>query len=150
MTKDEALREAIDTLKSAKHGNCDYAWIDETIEKCTAALAQPEPTCPECNAAVLYECVACSNNNYPPAAKWDKPSANFNEWWDSNVMPPANPFAEGSAAYWAWAGWKAAQRPWQELTDEDWDHIGNKKGTALDTFAQGAAWAAARLKEKNT
>ena len=34
--------------------------------------AQPEPTCPKCKAAVLYECVACSSNNYPPAAqrKW--------------------------------------------------------------------------------
>jgi len=32
------------------------------------ALEQPEqePTCPKCKAAVLYECVACSNNNYPP------------------------------------------------------------------------------------
>ncbi len=43
----------------------------------------------------------------------------FNAWWDSDVMPSANPFAEGSAAYWAWAGWQAAQRPWQGLTDED-------------------------------
>ena len=25
-----------------------------------------EPTCPECKAEVLYECVACSSNNYPP------------------------------------------------------------------------------------
>jgi hypothetical protein len=41
MTKDEALREAIDTLKSTKHGNCDFAWIDETLKKCTEALAQP-------------------------------------------------------------------------------------------------------------
>ena len=32
------------------------------------ALAQPEqePVCPECKAVVLYECVACSSNNYPP------------------------------------------------------------------------------------
>jgi DNA-directed RNA polymerase subunit RPC12/RpoP len=28
-----------------------------------------EPTCPECKAKVLYECVACSSNNYPPAAQ---------------------------------------------------------------------------------
>ena len=41
MTKDEALREAIDTLKSTKHGNCDFAWIDETLKKCTESLAQP-------------------------------------------------------------------------------------------------------------
>ena len=25
-----------------------------------------EPVCPECKAEVLYECVACSRNNYPP------------------------------------------------------------------------------------
>ena len=25
-----------------------------------------EPVCPECKAGVLYECVACSSNNYPP------------------------------------------------------------------------------------
>jgi len=32
-----------------------------------AALAHPaqEPVCPECKAEVLYECVACSSNNYP-------------------------------------------------------------------------------------
>ena len=24
-----------------------------------------EPICPECKAEVLYECVACSSNNYP-------------------------------------------------------------------------------------
>jgi DNA-directed RNA polymerase subunit RPC12/RpoP len=24
-----------------------------------------EPVCPECKAKVLYECVACSSNNYP-------------------------------------------------------------------------------------
>jgi hypothetical protein len=25
-----------------------------------------EPICPECKAEVLYECVACGSNNYPP------------------------------------------------------------------------------------
>lgn len=25
-----------------------------------------EPICPKCKAEVLYECVACSSNNYPP------------------------------------------------------------------------------------
>ena len=42
-----------------------------------------------------------------------------------------------------------AQREWQELTDEDWEHIDNKKKTSLDTFAHGAAWAADQLKERN-
>ncbi len=55
----------------------------------------------------------------PPAAQWERTSASFDEWWNNNVMPPSNPFAEGSAAYFAWAGWQAAQRPWQGLTDEE-------------------------------
>lgn len=41
------------------------------------------------------------------------------------------------------------QRPWQGLTDEDWEQIHDKKDTALDTFAQGAVWAQARLMERN-
>ena len=48
------------------------------------------------------------------------------------------------------AEWKAAQRPWVGLTDEDWEWVADKKETSLDTFAHGAAWAANRLKEKNT
>ena len=47
-------------------------------------------------------------------------------------------------------GHVCSQRPWVGLTDEDWEHIDNKKGTALDTFAQGAVWAADQLKERNT
>jgi hypothetical protein len=44
-----------------------------------------------------------------------------------------------------YAKWIAAQRPWQGLTDEDWDKVGDMP----DTFDQGAAWAQARLKERN-
>ena len=48
------------------------------------------------------------------------------------------------------ADWKAAQRPWVGLTDEDWGWVANRKGTSLDSFDQGAAWVQARLKERNT
>ena len=48
------------------------------------------------------------------------------------------------------AEWKAAQRPWQGLTDGDWEWVADNKETSLDTFAHGAAWAADQLKEKNT
>jgi hypothetical protein len=48
------------------------------------------------------------------------------------------------------AEWKAAQRPWVDLTDGDWEWVADKKETSLDTFAHGAAWAADQLKEKNT
>ncbi len=47
------------------------------------------------------------------------------------------------------AEWKAAQRSWQGLTEEDWGWVADRKGTSLDSFDQGAAWAAARLKELN-
>jgi hypothetical protein len=39
------------------------------LSKCLEHIdAQPaqEPVCPACKAEVLYECVACSSNNYPP------------------------------------------------------------------------------------
>ena len=38
-----------------------------------APQQQAEPTCPDCKAAVLYECVACSNNNYPPKQQAEPP-----------------------------------------------------------------------------
>ena len=44
------------------------------------------------------------------------------------------------------AEWKAAQRQWQGLTDDDWAKVADMP----DTFDQGVAWAAARLKERNT
>ena len=34
-----------------------------------------EPICPECKAKVLYECVACSSNNYPPKRTEQEPVA---------------------------------------------------------------------------
>ena len=38
-------------------------------------LRQAEPTCPECKAALLYECVACSSNNYPQSWQQAEPVA---------------------------------------------------------------------------
>jgi hypothetical protein len=44
------------------------AALDEDGMYLVHHTAQPaqEPICPECKAGVLYECVACSSNNYPP------------------------------------------------------------------------------------
>ena len=50
--------------------------------------------------------------------QWDKTSQAFNDWWDSDYDPTGNPFRQDSAAYWAWAGWKAAtEQPAQPYTD---------------------------------
>ena len=112
MTKDGALKLALETLESSRVFVTSREvikkpegenWYDSRITAIKEALAQPvqkpydqtalelcnvcgwktlipddgclncerakpaqEPTCPECKAAVLYECVACSSNNYPP------------------------------------------------------------------------------------
>ena len=42
------------------------------------------------------------------------------------------------------------QRDWAGLTDEDWEKVANRKNTVLDTFEQGATWAAYKLERRNT
>ena len=42
------------------------------------------------------------------------------------------------------------KRPWAGLTDEDWEKVVNRKNTVLDTFEQGATWAAYKLERRNT
>ena len=79
---------------------------------------------------------------------WDKPSDNFNEWWDGDRRrDTANPFTTDSFAYWAWEGWQAAlaQSPWVGLTeDEKFEMAAAQYGWEDLLIA-----AEARLKEKN-
>ena len=76
---------------------------------------------------------------------WDKPSASFNEWWNVDYEDPANPFEKDSHGYWAWAGWKAAQRPWVGLNDVDVKNLELTSATSSDVRN-----ISAELKEKNT
>ena len=39
----------------------------------------------------------------------NKPTAGFNDWWNGDYDGSTNPHEPDSAAYWAWAGWQAAQ-----------------------------------------
>ena len=41
------------------------------------------------------------------------------------------------------------QRHWVGLTDEDWGWVADRKGTSLDSFEQGATWAAYKLERRN-
>jgi hypothetical protein len=63
----QAAQMALEALENERYVT-KYTHIVEAITALRTALEQPqqEPTCPECKAAVLYECVACSSNNYPP------------------------------------------------------------------------------------
>ena len=44
--------------------------VAEQAKKEALAQTEQEPICPDCKAKVLYECVACSSNNYPPQCTW--------------------------------------------------------------------------------
>jgi hypothetical protein len=57
---EEKRQEAIAALKKqlADHAMREVQRLGQEIEQ--------EPICPDCKAEVLYECVACSSNNYPP------------------------------------------------------------------------------------
>ena len=47
-----------------------------------------EPVCPECKAGVLYECVACSSNNYPPQRTWvGLTGEEIQSCWDGDLSP---------------------------------------------------------------
>jgi hypothetical protein len=35
-------------------------------------------------------------------------NAEFNEWWDEDLLTEGNPYVDGTPAYWAWEGWCAA------------------------------------------
>ena len=52
-----SLRQAI-----REHAMYEVQRLGQEIEQ--------EPVCPDCKAKVLYECVACSSNNYPPQRTW--------------------------------------------------------------------------------
>ena len=113
-------------------------------------LAQPaqEPVCPACKAEVLYECVACSSNNYPPhpaqePVAWMYQGSDEFGWRDEIqfVQPPNHPvFRSVVALYTA-----PPQRTWVGLTDEDdidWEEGGNLKDLVKAIEA--------KLREKNT
>tara|TARA_R110000823_G_scaffold235561_1_gene361508 strand:+ start:2014 stop:2229 length:216 start_codon:yes stop_codon:yes gene_type:complete len=63
MTKQELVSMAREAGLADANGVVHAAY---QLEAFAALVAAAEPTCPECKAKVLYECVACSSNNYPP------------------------------------------------------------------------------------
>jgi len=85
MTQDEIIET------KAAWGKTFVEIIDPTKENHVFRVyfEQPqrtEPVCPECKAGVLYECVACSSNNYPPQRTWvGLTDEEFNELYDSYV-----------------------------------------------------------------
>jgi hypothetical protein len=102
----QAAQQALEALETYK-GFIDDAhiiegqwhWLDGSDNAITAlreALEQPEqePTCPECKAAVLYECVACSSNNYPPKPEQEPVAKLFGTLPVYDTPPAAQPEQE--------------------------------------------------------
>jgi hypothetical protein len=114
------LRDAAELALTALENTCPNNWtsVKENLRK---ALAQPEqgPTCPECKAAVLYECVACSSNNYPPKPE-QEPVAWMVTYGGLTHVEYTLPSKVVDTHYQPlYTTPPAAQRPWQGLTDED-------------------------------
>lgn len=74
VTDIDLIKQALEYLEDNQHHIADHErhtyvmMYNDCITALKARLAQPEqePVCPDCKAEVLYECVACSSNNYPP------------------------------------------------------------------------------------
>jgi hypothetical protein len=160
----ESSRIFVTTREKTKHPE-GTEWYDSAITALREALDQPEqePTCPECKAVVLYECVACSNNNYPPRPEQqaeqcigkdprcpcqDGDACHYKDCGDTKALPvPAQePVATLFGTLPVYDTPPAAQRPWVGLTDDD---MKDPKTRNFD-FIYGARWAEARLKERNT
>ena len=84
-------------------------------------VAAAEPICPDCKAALLYECIGCSSNNYPPKQQaepvaWvcingEKHDIDFDQ-------PEIDAIPVGTFLYTT-----PPQREWQGLTTEEVKHL---------------------------
>ena len=117
----------------------------DAITVARAALAQTqEPVCPACKAEVLYECVACSNNNYPPQPA-QEPVAYLCKPDQHGLFDRPTPDKACKDCFPVYAA--PPQRTWVGLTDEE---IGE-----IHSVAEGQSVGVAtglterKLKEKN-
>jgi hypothetical protein len=119
--------------------------VSEAAQKVLDALQNllrpaQEPVCPACKAEVLYECVACSSNNYPPAAQpAQEPVGKFAKF-TNGIWREVTDGSPGVPLY------TAPQRPWADLTDDELVDLWYKESLDWMEFARAVL---ARSKEKN-
>ena len=70
---------------------CEIAWANGAYKEREALAQTQEPICPECKAVVLYECVACSSNNYPPQPE-QEPASKYSDIVSDGGLDPRNKF----------------------------------------------------------
>jgi hypothetical protein len=85
----EAMKLALEALEEmdSEDDELNQEWIGKkAITALKAALEQPEQ------------------------GQWDAIPDAFNEWWNADYDDTGNPYRKDSPAYWAWAGWSAANK----------------------------------------
>ena len=98
----QAAQQALECIERLNaHGWILADFEDEVYAAITALRTaleqQAEPTCPECKAKVLFECVACSSNNYPPQRPWVDLTDGDWEWVADKKETSLDTFAHGAA-----------------------------------------------------
>ena len=117
-----------DDMDGGGYGSVDIAEIlSAEVVRLQKALAQPE------QEPVAWAVQACSK-------MWR------GEFAEIDAKAEAKRIGGTCVAYPLYT----AQREWAGLTDEDWEKVANRKNTVLDTFEQGATWAAYKLERRNT
>ena len=118
-----------DDISGKDYGSVDVAEIlSAEVVRLQKALAQPE------QEPVAWAVQACSK-------MWR------GEFAEIDAKAEANRIGGTCVAYALYTS--PPQREWQSLTDEDWEKVSNRKNTVLDTFEQGATWAAYKLERRN-
>ena len=165
-----ALEEALAQTELCKYGQEPKSCTSNPMDcQCAidVALAQTqEPVCPDCKAKVLYECVACSSNNYPPKTKqetvgyWKEHAQGMQRDYDS-LLADYEKLAQPEQEPVAWISPKGhihfdpyldsvplythpPQRTWVGLTEDERQEI------ALEVPIDAVSITEAKLKEKNT
>jgi len=141
----DPLRLLVDDVIEAlrEHAMREVQRLGQEIEQ--------EPVCPDCKAKVLYECVACSSNNYPPKTEQEPVAvvdANDEGYW-ADILPDRN-VKVGQLLYTA-----PSQRTFVGLTSDDWKQITRKANyhwemTTSEYAERIGELTEAKLKEKNT
>ena len=118
-----------DDISGHDYGSVDIAEIlSAEVVRLQKALAQPE------QETVAWAVQACSK-------MWR------GEFAEIDAKAEAKRIGGTCVAYALYTS--PPQREWQSLTDEDWEKVSNRKNTVLDTFEQGATWAAYKLERRN-
>jgi len=140
----EAMKQMVEALRMP----CNY-WNKTQFIKAQEAIE------------VGRKAIAEAEKQEPVA--WDENDPAFDAWWNGEYDDSTNPYRKDSPAYWAWAGWKAAQskteqiinnypekdnpkREWVGLTDEEVRQMCGSVPSMKDAVRETEA----KLKEKNT